>query len=81
MSYTRILTFLLQEEFLVEGEGFEPSKLTQQIYSLPPFDRSGIPPKENASLLATQISVRIYFFLFISLKISKLLLLNTIYLN
>ena len=30
-----------------------------------PFDRSGIPPKENASLFATQISVKIFFHLFL----------------
>ena len=30
-----------------------------------PFDRSGIPPKENASLFATRISVKIFFHLFL----------------
>ena len=30
-----------------------------------PFDRSGIPPKENTSLFATRISVKIFFHLFL----------------
>ncbi|SCW10767.1 hypothetical protein ESCNG_410005 [Neisseria gonorrhoeae] len=30
-------SLLPQVRILVEGEGFEPSKLSQQIYSLPPL--------------------------------------------
>ena len=50
---------------MVEGEGFEPSKAEPTDLQSAPFDRSGIPPKENASLLATQISVKIFFHLFL----------------
>ena len=31
-------------QYKMGGEGFEPSKLSQQIYSLPPFGHSGIHP-------------------------------------
>ena len=41
LNYTRDL------KFLVEGEGFEPSKAEPSDLQSDPFDRSGTPPKER----------------------------------
>ena len=40
LNYTRV--FLL---YLVEGEGFEPSKAEPSDLQSDPFDRSGTPPR------------------------------------
>ena len=72
--------FAPSKNFLVEGEGFEPSKLTQQIYSLPPFWPLGNPSKRERQFY-WQLRFPSRFFFIYFFKISKLLLLNTIYLN
>ncbi|KTD79921.1 hypothetical protein Lwor_1435 [Legionella worsleiensis] len=44
LNYTRFLLFFI---YLVEGEGFEPSKAEPSDLQSDPFDRSGTPPKRT----------------------------------
>ena len=46
LNYTRN-----NHQYLVEGEGFEPSKAKPTDLQSAPFDRSGIPPKIKAVIL------------------------------
>ena len=41
LNYTR------EKKYLVEGEGFEPSKAVPTDLQSAPFDRSGTPPKSS----------------------------------
>ena len=57
--------FLLQVRIFGGGRRIRTFEAYATDLQSAPFDRSGIPPKENASLLATQISVKIFFHLFL----------------
>ena len=57
--------FLLQVRIFGGGRRIRTFEAHATDLQSAPFDRSGIPPKENASLLATQISVKIFFHLFL----------------
>ena len=57
--------YLLQVRILVEGEGFEPSKLTQQIYSLPPLTARESLQKRTLVYLQLRFPSRFFFHLFL----------------
>ncbi len=44
--------------FMVEGEGFEPSKAEPSDLQSDPFDRSGIPPMQQIIMRNPKISVK-----------------------
>lgn len=56
--------------FLVEGEGFEPSKLSQQIYSLPPLTARESLLKRNAILDSYFFAVKCVFYFFAAEKLA-----------
>ena len=47
---------------MVEGEGFEPSKLTQQIYSLPPLTARESLRKELAIIRKAFVMSQVLFY-------------------
>ena len=47
-------------KFMVEGEGFEPSKAEPSDLQSDPFDRSGIPPMQQAIMRTNETAVNCF---------------------